>query len=280
MADLATLPPAKTLEKLLITGDLTDLSASERLDYYARVCESLGLNPLTKPFAYIKLNGKLVLYALKNCAEQLRKIHGVSVTAMTMQTINDVYVVSAEFKDKSGRVDQATGCVPIKGLTGENLANAFLKAETKCKNRGTYSICGLGMLDETEVESIPDAEKAGEEKFKRLKPMSPLPEPEVRTMAELDVQQELELDPSPLGSPTPVPAALPSRQITHKQHQALEGAIRELAGAKGADFEDARQYYKDKMGSELGVPHFPELDEDQLTIVYGWINDDWKKKGR
>src|SRR5215468_5913282 len=280
MAELATLPPAKTLEKLLIDGDLSSLNAQERLDYYARVCESLGLNPLTKPFAYIKLNGKLVLYALKNCAEQLRKIHGVSVTAMTMQTINEVYVVSAEFKDKSGRVDQATGCVPIKGLSGENLANAFLKAETKCKNRGTYSICGLGMLDETEVESIPDAEKAGEEKFKRLKPATAsllrdagaaadagqddaaneLVDEAVRTMAELDVPQEPDSDSSPLGSPTSVPAARPALAITHVQHKALEASIREFCAAFGMAHDETRERIKQRMAADLGVAHFPELN--------------------
>ena len=35
-----------------------------------------------------------------------------------------------------------------------------MKAETKAKRRVTLSICGLGMLDETEVESIPDARPA------------------------------------------------------------------------------------------------------------------------
>src|SRR3990167_4135540 len=29
-----------------------------------------------------------------------------------------------------------------------------MKAETKCKRRGTLSLCGLGLLDETEVDSI------------------------------------------------------------------------------------------------------------------------------
>src|SRR5262249_49437485 len=112
MAELATLPPAKTLEKLLLESDLSGLTPQERIDYLLRARESVGLKPTTKPFAYIKLNGKLVLYALRDCTEQLRKLHGVSVTGMTMQTISDVYVVSAEFRDKSGRTDQATGCVP------------------------------------------------------------------------------------------------------------------------------------------------------------------------
>ena len=36
----------------------------------------------------------------------------------------------------------------------------MMKAETKGKRRVTLSICGLGMLDETEVGSIPDAQPA------------------------------------------------------------------------------------------------------------------------
>jgi len=265
MAELQTLPPAKTLEKLLIEGDLSGLNAQERIDYVLKVCESLGLNPATKPFAYIKLNGKLVLYALRDCTEQLRKIHGVSVTGMTMQTINDVYIVSAEFRDKSGRTDQATGCVPIKGLSGENLANAYMKAETKCKRRGTLSICGMGMLDETEVETIPDAEADGEKKFKRLKPITP---------AVTGVLQPEQPDAVPAA---PAPAALPSLAITHKQHQALEGGIRELCGAQGHDYERTRAALKEKMAREIGVEHFPELNQDQLTVVNGWLNDAWRK---
>ena len=40
----------------------------------------MGLNPLTQPFAYLKLNGKLVLYALKGATEQIAAIHNISVT--------------------------------------------------------------------------------------------------------------------------------------------------------------------------------------------------------
>jgi hypothetical protein len=39
-----------------------------------------------------------------------------------------------------------------------NFGNALMKAVTKAKRRVTLSICGLGMLDETEVETIPDVE--------------------------------------------------------------------------------------------------------------------------
>jgi len=35
-----------------------------------------------------------------------------------------------------------------------------MKAETKAKRRGTLSICGLGMLDESELETIAELPKA------------------------------------------------------------------------------------------------------------------------
>ena len=66
------------LESILVEGNLEKLSAEQRLDYYAATCKSLGLNPLTKPFAYIKLSRKTTLYALKEPTDQLRKIHGIS----------------------------------------------------------------------------------------------------------------------------------------------------------------------------------------------------------
>jgi hypothetical protein len=54
----------------------------------------------------------------------------------------------------NGRQDESIGAVNIAGLKGENRANAMMKAETKAKRRVTLSICGLGLLDETEVETV------------------------------------------------------------------------------------------------------------------------------
>ena len=147
------------IEHALVMNDLSKLSTDERLSYYNKVCESLGLNPLTQPFAYISLNGKLTLYAKRDATEQLRKVHKVSINITARETIEGVYVVTAKARDADGREDESTGAVAIKGLQGDALANAFLKAETKAKRRVTLSICGLGLLDETEVETIPQAAK-------------------------------------------------------------------------------------------------------------------------
>lgn len=157
IAERRETPAATDIERVLIGGDLSKLTAEQRTAYYMQLCQSLGLNPLTKPFAYITLSGKLVLYALKDATEQLRKIHSVSITDVSSQRLEDVFVVAAKAQDKTGRTDAATGAVPIGNLKGEALANALMKAETKAKRRVTLSICGLGMLDETEVETIRDA---------------------------------------------------------------------------------------------------------------------------
>lgn len=164
MSTALTLPnaEAKAIESALISGDLSKLSVEQRLSYYNRTCESLGLNPLTAPFAYIMLNGKLQLYAKRDATEQLRKINGVSITKLDKMFQNDLYIVTADATDKMGRSDSSTGAVSIAGLKGENLANALMKAETKAKRRVTLSICGLGLLDETEVASIPGAHEDAE----------------------------------------------------------------------------------------------------------------------
>lgn len=142
------------IEQVLIKGDLSVLNEAQRIQYYNQVCQTVGLNPLTKPFEYINLNGKLVLYATKGCAEQLRSLYSISIKITARETIEGVYVVTAAAQGRDGRVDESTGAVQIAGLKGDNLANAMMKAETKAKRRVTLSICGLNMLDETEVETI------------------------------------------------------------------------------------------------------------------------------
>jgi hypothetical protein len=47
--------------------------------------------------------------------------------------------------------------VAIGTLRGDALANAIMKCETKAKRRLTLSLCGLGMLDESEIETVTDA---------------------------------------------------------------------------------------------------------------------------
>ena len=161
MSNLAQKTDSQIIESVLIEGNLKDLTPDQRLQYYNKLCASLQLNPLTKPFEYIVLNSKLTLYARKDATEQLRKINGVSITKLESIQENGICIVTAYACDKSGRQDVATGAVSIMGARGDALANATMKAETKAKRRVTLSLCGLGMLDESEIETIPQKQLSG-----------------------------------------------------------------------------------------------------------------------
>lgn len=158
MVETALVPasdsPAAIMERVIITGDLAALTPAERVVYYMRVCESLGLNPLTKPFDYIVLDGKMTLYPNKDCAAQLRRIQHISITNLIKELIGEVYTVTI-FGREGDREDVATGAVNIKGLGGTFLANAYMKAETKAKRRLSLSLAGLGFADESEIEDVP-----------------------------------------------------------------------------------------------------------------------------
>lgn len=151
-------PRALDISEVLIQGDLSKLTPEQKLSYYLRVCESLKLNPYTKPFGYLKFqDGGEQLYTLKNATDQLRGIHHVSIVGLERQQTGDIITVTASARLPDGRTDFAMGAVPIKGLFGNALANAYMKCETKAKRRVTLSIVGLGWTDESEIDAIAGA---------------------------------------------------------------------------------------------------------------------------
>ena len=178
----AYLPPInpKAVEQALLIGDLSHMSDEVRIAYYVATCRSLGLNPLTKPFQALKNDdGKVTLYPDKGCAEQLRKLHRVSIRVVDRQVLDDLYIVTVRATTPDGREEESQGIVPIakaKGiwedyeyhgqpkrrfkpaydaegqeitvrLSGTERATALMKAETKAKRRVTLAICGLGLPD-------------------------------------------------------------------------------------------------------------------------------------
>lgn len=156
-------PPATTIEDVLIRGDLSKLNEQQRTEYYLRLCNSIGLNPMTQPFQYLTLNGKLVLYARRDCADQLRKINGISIEIVSQDKVDGLLSIHVRAKDKDGRTDEDLGVVAFgENLKGEAAANTILKAVTKAKRRVTLSLSGLGFLDETEVADIPASAKSSD----------------------------------------------------------------------------------------------------------------------
>lgn len=151
---IAPISHDQIIEQVVVQGDLGKLTAGERVAYYRAVCQSVGLNPLTKPFDYIVLNGRLTLYARKDCTDQLRQLKGISVEILAREKVDDLYIVTARASAPDGRHDEAIGAMNLVGLKGDAMANALMKAETKAKRRVTLSICGLGFLDESEEEVV------------------------------------------------------------------------------------------------------------------------------
>ncbi len=204
----------RALEAYISAGDIGRLGPDQRVALYRAVCDSLGLNPLTQPFQYLTLSGKTVLYATKSATEQLRQIHGVSVVSMGKEVVGDILTVTVSVRDKTGREDISTGSVSLANLKGESLANAWMKCETKAKRRATLSICGLAILDETEVDSIAGAvpvdlsvvhaspalpaaetaEKSGRKK--RIESTVVEPAPEVAAPAVEETSSEVEILPN------------------------------------------------------------------------------------
>jgi hypothetical protein len=147
---------ALIMESVMLGGDLSKLTPIQRVSYYRSVCDSLGVNYLTKPFDYITLNGRLTLYARKDCTDQLRKINNISIVDVNIVETEKQFIVKVKGQDPHGRFDMEVGVVNKSDMRGDT-ANAQMKAVTKAKRRLTLSMCGLGWLDETEVQTIPDA---------------------------------------------------------------------------------------------------------------------------
>jgi hypothetical protein len=144
------------IASMVLNGDLSRLNQRQRVEYYMHRCRELGLDPAEKPFDLLRLNGKLVLYAKKGCTDALCRQRGVSRKVESAEMMGDLYVVRASATYKE-RCDEDIGAEPVAGLKGEKLANAMMKAVTKAKRRAVLALFGLGMLDETEVETIPGA---------------------------------------------------------------------------------------------------------------------------
>jgi hypothetical protein len=150
----------------------------------------MGLDPFTKPFDILRLNGKEVLYCTRSGTQQLNKLHKVSHLITSRDTNADagVYIVTSKASLPDGRCTESLGAVNIAGLKGEMYANAIMKAETKAKRRATLDLLGLGVLDESEAESIPNASTVALQTM-----VEALPQMEVEAVEVIEEDAELSI---------------------------------------------------------------------------------------
>ena len=298
----------KAIESALMDGDLSKLSPDEKLAHYQSVCETIGLNPLTQPFQYITLNGKLKMYALKGATDQLRKIYQIDCQLTKTEYSEDIYIVTCKVTDSKGRTDEDMGFAKVAGLKGDMLGNAILKAVTKSKRRATLSMCGLGMLDEDEVKSINTDTGSGwgkkepkdinaklEEQVKELqskpgsaakvaKVVEPLDIPEMQEVTHKDKIQDAEddmhealTDIEELGikSEESKHAAIKSLQkiLGKSMQDDPPEKLREWAGGHLSEFTDMCDYYTDQIVTwqkEMNEMDFQEV-KDFCVEVKGYF---------
>ena len=153
-----TLDP-KIIESLVLGGDVGKLTPAQKVQYVGYRCKQLGLDPAAQPFQLLRLQGKEVLYATAAATQQLCQSRGLSVAITKREVIEGIYCVEARVTDKEGRFTENMGTVPLDGLKGEVRSNAMLKCTTKAIRRTVLAHCGLGVMDETEVETIPTAQR-------------------------------------------------------------------------------------------------------------------------
>ena len=150
----------RVAESLVTKGDISGLTASECARYYVQACDSLGLNPASQPFAFLRLNGKEVMYATRGATDQLAATHRLNREIIDGPKVVDiagtklVYAV-CRATHPNGRTETAIATVPLS-----DPVNVLMKCETKAKRRATLSILGLGLLDECEMDTIPAASQA------------------------------------------------------------------------------------------------------------------------
>ena len=166
------------IEELILKGDISNLTPPQRVQYYTSMCKNLGIDPLTQPFSIIKLQGRETFYANKNCTQQLAKVYRIGLEVLKTEMVKDVYMVTVRASDGKRHTDEI-GAVTIGKHEGDNLANALMKASTKAKRRAVLAFCGLGILDETELETVRGVERV----IEPLKiDMSDVPKPEEQTI--------------------------------------------------------------------------------------------------
>ena len=143
------------IASVVLNGDLAQLNPQQKVSYYNALCERIGLDPATQPFKLLNLKGREILYADKSAAQQLNRLYKISHEVLKNETIDDVYMVTVRASNADGFQDEY-GAVTINGKKGDDLANALMKAITKSKRRATLSLCGLSMMDETELDTLPE----------------------------------------------------------------------------------------------------------------------------
>lgn len=157
------------MEKLLLSGDYSGLSARLQAQFLWILAKKKGLDPMTQPFQFIpNAKGKLILYATKNCALQIKQKHGIvlmkeysgALRLTPQQWDVGVYEVEMKAVNAEGAIlAWDIGTAELENLTGRERKDAPMKAWTRAERRTLLKVEGLGIPDESELDFVPSRER-------------------------------------------------------------------------------------------------------------------------
>jgi hypothetical protein len=154
-------------------GETGQLTIAEKSILLSKVCEEYGLNPVLVPFNFILFQGKERLYLTKVGCDSIANNKQLTriITTRHYDIETNIYTVSAMVSDDK-RKEEASASVycasydakkqAFSRLSGEALANAYLKTESKAKRRATLAFIGFA-FEEDSFESFDAVEPLANE---------------------------------------------------------------------------------------------------------------------
>lgn len=256
------------LEKALSIGDVSKMPPEVFGAYYQAVCYSSGLNPLTQPFEVIEFQGKKKLYAKKEAAEQLRKLHRVSTKVVSKEVIDGMYIITVMASTPDGRMEEAQGIVCLDNLKGDAKANAMMRCETKAKRRVTFAICGLGFAEAGESDVV-DAEVVQEHFTGTAEEATANLFPDFDTTKAVPEEDEDDTLPRELEN------------STDDEGEQLDGIVAEILKERCEEWHDVLEYSYEAVLAYVQHTYkrpFWDLSHGETGMVLSWFADESRVK--
>ncbi len=138
--------------------DTSALSRDDRSALLVGLSRRLGLNPLSGAVMFLRTNGRETLYVTKQGTDQIaarERLRRETIKGPELVVMEGKKVILCQVRatHPDGRSEVSTATLALA-----DIVNDMMKCETKAKRRATLSICGLGLLAEDEIETIPGAQ--------------------------------------------------------------------------------------------------------------------------
>lgn len=167
------------VQQYIIKQDISALSKPMQVAFYVAECKRLRVDPASHPIDLLKdKEGRLKPYYNSECATQMENDRNVSCTPVNQGFLTDeddrFYFAEVKATGPDGRSKTRKGIISVKGLKGQEKANAMMKAETKANRRATLALLGMSTADEGDGQVI-SAQKffSGEELQEATPPALP-----------------------------------------------------------------------------------------------------------